>query len=287
MLVVTLTLRKTQLLCQCVRTIRPTTTTFQTPYVHAFENIAGKGGIQISGAFMKRWTIISIQWRLPPWEAGRRLAVVAIRCPNCGSPAASTTEPNEYQCSNCRGKFHFVYPSDGTVVTDTRAHHCPLCGRPVQTTASFMCTECKRLDFCDGCVTAVPSMGTQRFVCRECTKQHGWACSRCGKFAPLTCIVCHRRGCKDHYMELFAHPQRKDKSVLNCPSCSGLICVGCAERRGLLSRPFCKKCHAQLSTAFGETLLRLLSSHYSRLIFLYLVRQGCGLSFCNCNRNEK
>jgi hypothetical protein len=176
------------------------------------------------------------------------LAVVPIRCPTCGSAAASTAKPNEYQCSHCLARFQFVHPGDGTVVTDTRAHHCPMCGRPVQTTESYMCTECKRLDFCDSCVTAVPSMGTQRFVCRECTKQQGWACSSCGKFARLTCIVCHRRGCQDHYMELFGHPQGKGLLFLmNCPSCSGLICVNCTERKGLLSRPSCKKCHTKLT----------------------------------------
>jgi DNA-directed RNA polymerase subunit RPC12/RpoP len=166
---------------------------------------------------------------------------------------ASTTEPNEYQCSNCRAKFHFVQPHDGTVVTDTRAHHCPLCGRPVQTTVSYMCTECKKPDFCDSCVTAVPFMGTKRFVCRECTKQHGWACSRCGKFAPVTCIVCGRRGCSDHTNEFFAHSQGRLLVAMNCPSCAGLVCTNCAERGGLLSRSSCKKCHTKLTAVFGKT----------------------------------
>ena len=176
------------------------------------------------------------------------MAVVAIRCPTCGSAAALTANPNEYQCSHCQTRFQLVRPSDATLTTDARAHHCPLCGRPVQITQSFKCTECGRLDFCSTCVTSVPSMGTQRFVCRSCMNQKGWACSSCGEFAHSTCIVCMRRSCGTHYSQAFGLPRGQKLLYMSCPSCNGRVCVTCVETKSgfFSSKYFCKKCSSEL-----------------------------------------
>ena len=182
------------------------------------------------------------------------MAVVAIRCPTCGSAAASTANPNEYQCAHCQTRFQLVRPADATVVTDARAHHCPLCGRPVQTTQSFMCTECGRLDFCSGCVAKVPSMATQRFVCRSCMNQKGWACSSCGEFANSTCVICHRRACGTHYSVIFGLAKGSKLLFMRCPSCGGRVCVNCiVTKSGILSDKYtCKKCSTELSRTLEQ-----------------------------------
>src|SRR5208282_5096879 len=131
------------------------------------------------------------------------MSVLAIRCPTCGSAAASTTTPNEYECSHCRSKFQIVRPADRTVITDKRTHHCPICGRAVQTLQSFRCTECAKVDFCYNCVASIPTFGTQRFVCRACVSQKGWACQSCGSYATAVCINCKRHACGQHVAELF------------------------------------------------------------------------------------
>jgi DNA-directed RNA polymerase subunit RPC12/RpoP len=182
------------------------------------------------------------------------LAVVAIRCPTCGSAAASTATSNEYECSHCRTRFQLVRPSDAMVVTDERAHHCPLCGRPVKTTEAFRCTECGRSDFCNACVASIPSFGAHRFVCRTCMSQKGWACSTCGTYATATCIVCHRRTCGDHYTAVFASTSGSRIYYLNCPACRGQVCINCAViKSGVFSTHYyCRKCGTELSQALEQ-----------------------------------
>jgi hypothetical protein len=177
------------------------------------------------------------------------LAVVAIRCPTCGSGATSTSTPNEYFCSHCQTRFQIVRPSDATVVTDERAHHCPLCGRPVKTTDSFQCTECGKFDFCNICVTSVPTFGAQRFICRTCLSHKGWACSTCGNYATVTCIVCKRHSCGAHYSATFGITSGAKIYYLNCPTCRGQLCINCTDvKSGIFStRYYCRRCHNELS----------------------------------------
>jgi DNA-directed RNA polymerase subunit RPC12/RpoP len=156
------------------------------------------------------------------------MAVLAIKCPTCGSAAASTTNPNEYECSHCRSKFQIIRPSDATVVTDSRTHHCPICGRTIQTYNSFRCTECGKEDFCDNCGTTVPSFGTHRFVCRACVHQKGWACRSCGDYGFAVCISCKRRACSQRLTQMFGLTHtRNGKSTVqyfNCQTCGGALC---------------------------------------------------------------
>lgn len=188
------------------------------------------------------------------------MSVVAIRCPTCGSAAASTTTPNEYECSHCRSRFQIVRPADATVVTDARAHHCPICGRAVQTTQSFRCTECGRIDFCNNCVATIPSFGTERFVCRACMTQKGWACSSCGGYAMTVCINCKRRACGQHLVELFGLRYIRNGKVigvdyLSCPNCKGQLCANCVqEKSGIFStKYYCKKCAGELLAVSGAS----------------------------------
>ena len=142
------------------------------------------------------------------------MSVVAIRCPACGSAAASTTTPNEFVCTHCQSRFQIVRPADGTVYTDARTHHCPICGRAVQATQSFKCTECGETDFCGNCVTTIPSLGTQRFVCRACINRKGWACYSCGNYAPRACMVCGRHACQSHNFAMFWLDKSKYRLLL-------------------------------------------------------------------------
>ncbi len=143
-----------------------------------------------------------------------------------------------------------VRPADRTVVTDARAHHCPICGRGVEMVQSFRCTECGREDFCTNCVTSLPSLGTLRFVCRACMSQKGWACTTCGNLAVATCIICKRRACGQHNVATFGIAERRGVRIgfLTCPSCNGQLCVGCVETKsGVFStRYYCRKCRNEL-----------------------------------------
>ena len=179
------------------------------------------------------------------------MSVVAIRCPTCGSVANSTTTPNEYQCTHCLSRFQIIRPADAMVTTDLRAHHCPMCGRAVQTTQSYRCTECARIDFCSNCVASIPILGAVRFVCRSCMVQKGWACSSCGEYAISVCVNCQIRGCEKHVIELFGLRQSKAEirvDYFNCRVCKGQICGNCfVEKSRIFStRYYCKKCNTQL-----------------------------------------
>jgi hypothetical protein len=185
------------------------------------------------------------------------LSVVAIRCPTCGSAAASTANPNEYVCTHCQSRFQIVRPADATVVTDARAHHCPLCGRAVQIPESFRCTECGKPDFCNNCVASIPSFGTQRFVCRTCMNQKGWACSTCGNLAINTCIVCVRRACGQHYVATFGIEGGSRGGAIgyfSCLICRGQVCIDCVEiKSGLFStRYYCRRCKTELSWSLQQ-----------------------------------
>lgn len=183
------------------------------------------------------------------------MSVLAIRCPTCGSAAVGTTTPNEYECSHCQSRFTIVRPADATVVSDTRTHHCPICGRAIQTAQSFRCTECGRVDFCNNCVASVPSLGTQRFVCRACMTQKGWACSACGAYATAFCITCKKRACGQHVAQQFGtqHYQAGQTQVqyYTCPACNGLLCLTCVnEKKGVFStKYYCKRCGTQANVS--------------------------------------
>jgi DNA-directed RNA polymerase subunit RPC12/RpoP len=177
------------------------------------------------------------------------LSLLAIRCPTCGSAAASTTTPNEYECSHCRSKFQIVRPADATVVSDAKAHHCPICGRAVQTLQSYKCTECGKIDFCDHCVAPIPVFNTQRYVCRACMDQKGWACSSCGNYASMVCIHCKRHACGQHVAQLFGTVKSTTvTNYFNCRNCRGQLCSTCIQTKsGIFStRYYCKKCGAEL-----------------------------------------
>jgi DNA-directed RNA polymerase subunit RPC12/RpoP len=184
------------------------------------------------------------------------MSVVAIRCPTCGSVANSTTTANEYQCSHSQSRFQIIRPADGVVISDSRAHHCPICGRAVQTTQSFKCTECGRVDFCKSCVTSIPILGAERFVCRACMAIKGWACSSCGGYATLVCINCRRRACGEHTVGFFALQHVKGAETIRveyftCTSCKGQLCNSCIEKKsGIFSTKYlCRRCNTELEAA--------------------------------------
>ena len=197
------------------------------------------------------------------------MSVVAITCPTCGSPATSTVNANEYVCTHCHTRFQITHPS-ATLISDTRAHHCPICGRPVQATQSYRCTECGRVDVCDRCVTAVRSRDSERFACRTCIAAKGWSCSECGNFAETVCVVCKRRACQTHLERHFGLRVGNDVRIFHalCLTCNGRLCNSCAEvKRGYFSsKVYCRKCRNEVtldlsqqqssSCSFCGTLLR-------------------------------
>jgi len=178
------------------------------------------------------------------------MAVLAIRCPTCGSAAASTTTPNEYECSHCKSKFQIVRPADATVTTDSRTHHCPICGKALQPLQSFRCTECGREDFCETCGTTIPAFGTKRFVCRACVSQKGWACQICGSYSTMVCVSCRRRACDLHITGLFGLIRDRTAEVrfFNCPTCRGQLCSACLEKKeGVFSTKYlCRVCGTEI-----------------------------------------
>ena len=180
------------------------------------------------------------------------MSLLVIRCPFCGSAAAETTTANEYECSHCKSKFQVVRPADATVVTDAKTHHCPICGRAVQTLQSFKCTECGKVDFCERCVASLPTYGTERFVCRACVSQKGWACQSCGSYAITVCVNCRRRTCREHVSEMFGLMRvGRDGSIVayfNCPNCHGQLCSACVQlKKKILSTKYlCGKCGGEL-----------------------------------------
>jgi membrane protease subunit (stomatin/prohibitin family) len=181
------------------------------------------------------------------------MSVVAIRCPTCSSVASSTTTPNEYFCTYCQRTFPINRPADATVTTDLRAHYCPMCGRAVQTTQSFKCTECGKIDFCTNCVASVPGTGAPRYVCRACMIQKGWACSNCGEYATSVCVNCRKRACGIHVSELFGLKYTKAGETLRveyfkCLTCNGQLCGSCVlEKKGIFStKYYCGKCNTEL-----------------------------------------
>jgi len=145
------------------------------------------------------------------------------------------------------------------VTTDLRAHHCPMCERAVQTTQSFRCTECGRIDFCSNCVASIPILGAVRFVCRSCMVQKGWACSSCGVYVISVCVNCRRRACGEHVIEIFGLRDSKAKEIqvdyFNCPVCKGQLCGNClVEKKGIFStKYYCKKCNTELQLMAGPS----------------------------------
>jgi hypothetical protein len=179
------------------------------------------------------------------------LSLVPIRCPTCGSAAASTSNANEYVCAHCQTRFQIVRPSDGTIVTDVKAHICPSCRRGVQPPRIFRCSECQKVDLCENCVISVPAQGRERFVCKTCLveKKLGGLCGLCQKFAPTLCVSCGMAACDKHYGDLFARPfEAYTVLFFDCSTCRGRVCVNCAElHHGFLSTDFhCRRCHSKL-----------------------------------------
>ena len=155
--------------------------------------------------------------RLVTLEVG--LSAIAVRCPTCGSSDVSTAGPDEYTCGHCNTRFQIARPS-ATLVRDTKVHNCPICGRPVSTSGSFMCTECRRLDLCDRCVTSVPMHGGERYVCKTCVTTKGWGCGECGDYAPNVCYNCKRRACRTHLGKYFGVYLSGYMYQVSCP-CAG------------------------------------------------------------------
>ena len=179
------------------------------------------------------------------------MSVVPIRCPTCGSAAASTAKPDEYVCKHCSTRFQITQPS-AMLISDTKTHNCPSCGRPVSALQSFRCTECGRLDFCQRCVTAIPiQRGAERFVCRTCIMKKGLACSDCGDYGATVCFFCSRRACQKHVANLFGLYVSEDDETYyaSCPTCRGTICNSCVQikKRFFSTKVQCKKCGTELS----------------------------------------
>jgi len=179
------------------------------------------------------------------------MSILAIRCPRCGGSAEPTGKSNEYKCVHCGTEAQFVRPGDGTVVSDSRTHHCPLCGKAVKLLQSFRCTECGTVDFCQTCMCPVANFGVVRYVCRACVAEKGWACPACGGFGASVCVNCGRRACSAHSDGIFGviH-ERRDETIVqfySCPNC-GQLCTECIqEKRGLFSRKYyCPKCGVQI-----------------------------------------
>lgn len=180
------------------------------------------------------------------------MSIVAVRCLRCGGSGVPTGKPDQYKCENCGTLLPLVRPGDGTVISDSKIHHCPLCGIELKPHKSFKCTECGFVDFCETCVSSVPNFGVVRFVCRACIDAKGWACQTCGAFGMFACVNCGRRSCQAHGEELFGvlHQSRDEETVnfYNCPACNGPLCVGCVvEKRGFFSKKYyCGKCGVQV-----------------------------------------
>ena len=187
------------------------------------------------------------------------MSILVVRCPNCGaSTVPSVAETDKYDCMNCGNKgIQLIRPGDATVVSDSKTHYCRLCGselgkKAVHPLRSFRCTQCQTPDFCEHCVSPVPNFGVERFVCRACLSEKGWACGICEGFGASECVNCGRRACQQHLPELFGliHRTRDEDDTVtfyNCENC-GQLCTGCLQaKRGLFSKKYCcPKCGTQI-----------------------------------------
>lgn len=182
------------------------------------------------------------------------MSILALRCPNCGaSTVPSVTETDKYDCMNCGNKgIQLIRPGDATVVNDSKRHFCQMCGRAVKSLQSFRCTQCGTVDFCSHCVSSIPNFGVERFVCRKCISEKGWACGICEGFGAFECVNCGRRSCQQHLPELFGrlHQTRDEEDTVTFCSCEncGQLCMDCLQaKRSLFSRKYyCPKCGAQI-----------------------------------------
>lgn len=183
------------------------------------------------------------------------MSVVEVRCPRCGSPSHLRGDStDEYVCSHCGALFHFIDPSQQTVVTDVRIHNCLLCGSPIQTGMGFQCTRCGKRYFCGSCVDKVKDKN----VCFECLAASKENCQSCGKYAVYTCASCGRRACSEHglYVGFVERGFRWDAAsrrelardlVFYCQNCRSFICRVCAKKKFLTKNRYCPKCGSVLT----------------------------------------
>jgi hypothetical protein len=142
------------------------------------------------------------------------MSTVEIKCPRCGSSTTpKNKEKNEYECLHCNSTFRFIDPTHSTVLQDTVVHHCPICGEPVRSDASYICSKCGKEWLCRNCVNKFQG----KYTCNDCLtdiylvpgfqkvcpvcgsdlrrafntdKTYSFYCSQCGKYVRNTCPKC-------------------------------------------------------------------------------------------------
>lgn len=188
-----------------------------------------------------------------------------IRCPKCGAPKAKSLKPDLYVCVYCDSEFNIVRPD--VVRTDSVAHNCPICGKPVKAGEGYTCAKCKKYDVCGDCADKGPGAV---YMCRDCLKDAGVSCVMCGKLGYIVCGSCAKmaeRGvipkgevaqtCEacQHFVFEGSNYNKSgripvvEKLQFTCPKC-GQICSVCAEekveRNGSVYH--CKNCGSRVNT---------------------------------------
>lgn len=173
------------------------------------------------------------------------MSIVEVRCPRCGSPCGlKDRTTGEYRCEHCETTFRLIDSTTKTVIRDTLAHNCSICGRPVKVGEGYVCRECGKEYLCSKCVQRIGG----RFVCVECLKLKGlivgpytvcpickgqlsfikkynrWYCFACEKYVSHICPQCGETA-----------TYNKKKKKFYCNYCKTEV------------KPLCPTCRAQLS----------------------------------------
>jgi hypothetical protein len=167
------------------------------------------------------------------------MALIEIKCPRCGSACAKTRKTEEYLCGHCGAVFKFCDASKRVVTSGSLIRNCQFCGKPIDGTKGFKCTECEREFFCESCVDQVDS----KYVCVQCIETLGKACPFCGRYAEYACVECGEKACVEHPAEsnFIKSDEIKKGTVLYCDTCQSYVCWHCA-KKSLLGALKCPKC---------------------------------------------
>ena len=163
------------------------------------------------------------------------MSIVEISCPKCSSQTFDRDKKiDAYYCKHCGASFRLIDPTKNEVVSDSRRHNCPECGRPVTADKSYQCKSCGEVDLCSKCTEEYD----HKMFCRKCTKKEQIDCTRCGKIFAIKCNVCNTRRCKDcadiFDMTKNEYSPSRNQHVdvyysIRCPKC-GYLCSNCVSK---------------------------------------------------------
>ena len=165
------------------------------------------------------------------------MTIVEIRCPRCGAQCSLKDKTtSEYHCEHCGANFRFMDSTTKTIIQDTRAHHCPICGRPVKIEEAYVCMECRKEYLCPYCVQQLGG----KFICKECLRQK-WIISEPSQ----TCPKCN--------LQLTYIPKYNRWYCYTCSAYITYMCPECGKQETYVpayQRWYCYNCQKYLEKSY-------------------------------------